>query len=348
MASATQKITLSPSRDIPFNKLVLSQSNVRRIKASVSVEDLAEDIARRGLLRSLSVRAVLDHDGLEADTFEVPAGGRRFQALSLLVKQKRLNETTPIPCIVREADSAILAEDDSLAENMQWVALHPLDQFRAFVALREKGQRDEEIAAAFFVTQQVVKQRPKLASVTPALLKVYADDDMMLEQLMAFTANPDHWRQVQVWEAIESTWNKEPNRIRRMLTETSLRASDRRAAFVGVEAHESAGGTILHYLFQGDDGGWFEGPALLDRLATEKLQSEAETIATVCWKWIEVSPDLPYRFSLGSRRLAGNPAPMTDDEGAPLPSSLPSDERWKRNISVRTVFANRSTPFLAS
>lgn len=25
-----RKITLSPSRDIPFNKLVLSQSNVRR------------------------------------------------------------------------------------------------------------------------------------------------------------------------------------------------------------------------------------------------------------------------------------------------------------------------------
>jgi ParB family transcriptional regulator, chromosome partitioning protein len=30
-----QKITLSPSRDIPFNKLVLSQSNVRRVKAGV-------------------------------------------------------------------------------------------------------------------------------------------------------------------------------------------------------------------------------------------------------------------------------------------------------------------------
>ena len=29
MASAIQKITLSTSRDIPFNKLVLSQGNVR-------------------------------------------------------------------------------------------------------------------------------------------------------------------------------------------------------------------------------------------------------------------------------------------------------------------------------
>ena len=47
MAKAVQKIILSASRDIPFNKLVLSQSNVRRLKAGVSIEDLAEDIADR-------------------------------------------------------------------------------------------------------------------------------------------------------------------------------------------------------------------------------------------------------------------------------------------------------------
>ena len=36
MASAVQKIKLCPSRDIPFNKLVLSQSNIRRVKAGVA------------------------------------------------------------------------------------------------------------------------------------------------------------------------------------------------------------------------------------------------------------------------------------------------------------------------
>jgi ParB family chromosome partitioning protein len=316
MTKSAQKVTLSPSRDIPFDKLVLSQSNVRRIKAGISIEELAEDIARRGLLQSLSVRPVLADDGSETGEFEIPAGGRRFQALSLLVKQKRLAKTTPIPCIVRDAKSTILAEDDSLAENMQRAALHPLDQFRAFVALRENGQGDEEIAAAFFVTPQVVKQRLKLAAVAPALLELYAEDEMTLEQLMAFTVNPDHERQVQVWDAIKSSWNKEPYQIRRMLTETSLRASDRRAAFVGVEAYEDAGGTMLHDLFQGDDGGWLEDPALLDRLVSEKLQAEAEAIATEGWKWIEVSLDLPYGYSHGLRRLNGDPAPMTDDEGA--------------------------------
>jgi ParB family chromosome partitioning protein len=311
-----EKITLSPSRAIPFDKLMLSRSNVRRIKASVSVEKLAKDIARLDLLQSLSVHPVLDADGTETGKFEIPAGGRRFQALSLLVKQKRLAKTTPIPCIVRNPASDILAEDDSLVENMQRVALHPLDQFRAFVALRDKGQTDAEIAAAFFVTPQIVKQRLKLAAVAPALLEIYAEDDMTLEQLMAFTVNPDHARQVQVWDVINSSWNNEPFQIRRMLTETSVQASDRRAVFVGVEAYEAAGGTMLHDLFQSDDGGWLEDPALPDRLVTDKLQAEAETVAVEGWKWIEVALDLPYNYSHGLWSLSGDAAPMTDDEGA--------------------------------
>jgi len=176
MAKAVQKIKLSPSRDIPFNKLVLAQSNVRRTKAGISIEDLAEDIARRSLLQSLNVRPISDAEGQETGMFEVPAGGRRYRALELLVKQKRLAKTAPVPCIVSEAGGEISAEEDSLAENVHRVALHPLDQFRAFQTLREQGRSEEDIAAIFFVSVNVVKQRLRLAAVSPKLLDVYADD----------------------------------------------------------------------------------------------------------------------------------------------------------------------------
>src|SRR5258708_26287264 len=133
--ASVQKITLSSSRDIPFNKLVLSQSNVRRVKAGVSIEELSEDIVRRTLLQSLSVRPILDAEGQETGMFEVPAGGRRFRALELLVKQKRMNKTQPVPCVGRTAG---LAEEDSLAENVQRGSLHPLHHFQAFHTLRLK------------------------------------------------------------------------------------------------------------------------------------------------------------------------------------------------------------------
>ena len=137
MAPAVQKITLSSSRDIPFNKLVLSQSNVRRVKAGVSIDELAESIARRGLIQSLHVRPVIDADGHETGMFEVPAGGRRYRALELLAKQKRLAKTALVPCIVSDPASQVLVDEISLAENIERAPLHHLDQFRAFVALRD-------------------------------------------------------------------------------------------------------------------------------------------------------------------------------------------------------------------
>ena len=314
MASAIQKITLSSARDIPFNKLALSQSNVRRVKAGVSIEEMAESIARRGLIQSLHVRPVLDADGAETGMFEVPAGGRRYRALELLVKQKRLAKTATVPCVIGDANSDILVDEVSLVENMERAPLHPLDQFRAFQAMRDKGMTEEAIAAAFFVSVTVVKQRLRLTSVSPTLLEIYADDGMTLEQLMAFTVSPDHARQEQVWDAIKDSWQKEPYQIRRMLTETAVRASDKRAIFVGVDAYEAAGGIVLRDLFQSDDGGWLQDPVLLDRMVAEKLKATADRIAEEGWKWIEVAVSFPYGHDHGLRELAGVAVDLTDEE----------------------------------
>lgn len=313
MATTVQRITLSPSRDIPFNKLVLSQSNVRRVKAGVSVEELAEDIARRGLLQGLSVRSVVEQAGAPTGMFEIPAGGRRYRALELLVKQKRLAKTAPVPCVVRENG---IAEEDSLAENVQRAPLHPLDQFRAFLALREKGQSEEEIAAAFFVSVNVVKQRLKLASVSPALLDVYAEDGMTLDQLIAFTVSGDHERQEQVFERLKASYDKQPYVIRRMLTEGAVRASDKRAQFIGVDAYVAAGGTVLRDLFQGDDGGWLQDVPLVNHMVADKLKAESETIATEGWRWIEVAPDFAYGHAFGLRQLRGETLALSADEEA--------------------------------
>ena len=316
MANAIRKITLSATRDVPFNKLVLSQSNVRRTKAGISIEDLAEDIARRGLLQSLNVRPVLDAAGAETGVFEIPAGGRRYRALEQLVKQKRLSKTAPVPCIVRDPTVEVSAEEDSLAENVQRVALHPLDQFRAFKALCDQGAGEEEIAARFFVPPAVVKQRLRLASVSEKLLGIYAKDGMTLEQLMAFTVTTDHARQEQVWEALQQSYNKEAYLIRRQLTESAVSASDRRARFVSVKEYEAAGGVVLRDLFEDDGGGWLQDVALLDRLATEKLAVEAENIATEGWKWIEVAVDFRYGHAHHLGRLNGVQIELTAAEQA--------------------------------
>lgn len=168
MATAAPKLTLSGSRDIAFDRLILSQSNVRRVKAGVSIGELAEDIVRRTLLQSLNVRPLLDADGQETGKYEVPAGGRRDRALELLVKQKRL-ANAPVPCVVKPANDAVSCEEDSYAENAFRAPLHPLDQFRAMQTMVDKGDDIESIAANLLTTpatsgQRLLTRRDKSAS----------------------------------------------------------------------------------------------------------------------------------------------------------------------------------------
>jgi ParB family chromosome partitioning protein len=305
------KITLVGARDIALDKLVVSDANVRRIKAGVSVEELAEDIGRRGLLQSLSVRPVFDGDGAETGKFAVGAGNRRLAALKLLVKQKRLAKNAPVPCIVKTEG---IEEEDSLAENTMREALHPLDQFRAFKNLHGQGLTIDEIAARFFVSAQIVRQRLKLAAASSMLLDLYVAEEMTLEQLMAFCVAEDHARQEQVWEALTHSYNKEPYTIRRMLIEGAVKAGDKRAVFVGVETYEAAGGVILRDLFVHDHGGWLQDVALLDRLAREKLSKAADELRSEGWKWAEVACEFPYGHTNGLKRFPFAAPQISEEE----------------------------------
>ena len=161
-----------------------------------------------------------------------------------------------------------------------------------------------------------MKQRLRLAAVSPTLLDVYADDGMSLEQLMAFSVTAEHARQEQVWESVNKSGYDEPYQIRRLLTERAVRASDKRARFVGLAAYEAAGGNVLRDLFEEDGGGWLEDIALLERLVADKLRTEAEIVAAEGWKWLDVAASFPYGHDHGHRRLEGTPADLTSEEQA--------------------------------
>jgi ParB family chromosome partitioning protein len=318
MAKPAPKLTLNPSREIPLDRLELSQSNVRRVKAGVSIDTLAADIARRGLLQSLGVRPMLDGAGQETGRYEVPFGGRRYRALELLVKQKRLAKDAPIPCMVRPAGGDILAEEDSYAENVFRENLHPLDEFRAMQAMVEKGNGAEAIAAHFHTTPAVVRQRLKLAAVSPRLLDLYGEDAMSLDVLMAFTVSDDHARQEATWEQLGASYDNSPRTIRRLLTEDNVRAADKRVRFVGIEAYVAEGGALVRDLFEADGGGWLTDPALLNRLVDAKLKTEAERIGGEGWKWVDTAVEFPWNATHGLRRIAGEEVAMTAEEAAAL------------------------------
>lgn len=139
---------------------------------------------------------------------------------------------------------------------------------------------------------------------------------MTLDQLMAFTVSGDHERQEQVFERLKASYDRQPYVIRRMLTEGAVRASDKRAQFIGVDAYAAAGGTVLRDLFQGDDGGWLQDVPRVDQMVADKLKADAEAIAAEGWKWIEVAPDFAYGHAFGLRQLRGETVPLTVEEEA--------------------------------
>jgi len=315
--SAVATIVFSRSRDIPFNRIFLSDSNVREINVEEGLDELTHDINRReDIVQGLNVRAVMDADGNETGDFETPAGGRRYRAIARLVEAGRFPADGLVPCLVKKANAKTSAVDDSLAENTVRLALHPLDQFKAFKRMLENGMSKEEIADAYRTTPRYIAQRLRLVAVAPSLLEAYARQEITLAMLEAFTVNPDHARQEQVWERICGSWQKEPWQIRRMLTDTTVPTTDKRALCIGIDAYKAAGGVVLRDLFSDDNSGWLGDVPLLDRLVDEMLQGTADELAKQGWKWIAAHVELPYGHTNGLRKLNGVTEALTEEESA--------------------------------
>ncbi|MFT4955757.1 MAG: ParB family chromosome partitioning protein [Brevundimonas sp.] len=274
---------------VPLNRLKASPRNARRVKHSAAaLEALAASIKAKGVLQPPVVEVERDGEGAPTGAYLVTIGEGRRQALRMLVRRKAVKRTHPVRVIV-DADND--AHEISLDENITREAMHPADQFEAFRRLAdEKSYGPEEIGARFGVSAHVVRQRLRLGAAAPELMAAYRDGALALDQLTAFCVSEDQDRQRQV---LAQTGPHAPAyTIRRAMTEAKVSAGDRRAVFVGVEAYETAGGSILRDLFTEDGGGWLEDPALLDRLVSEKLAALAEDVRVrEGWKWAEAGSD---------------------------------------------------------
>ncbi len=70
--------------------------------------------------------------------------------------------------------------------------------------------------------------------------------------------------------------------IKNALHPDAIKATDRRAKFVGIEAYKAEGGAVTRDLFS--DEVFLASPALLDRLFAEKLESaRADLVETQGW-----------------------------------------------------------------
>ena len=299
---------------VPLCQLQRSRTNVRKTNPKANIEELAASIAVHGLLQNLTVRPCASKTNDSQPMYEVVAGGRRLAALKLLAKRKRIAKDAPVLCLVLDEDDAV---EVSLAENAVRTPLHPADQFEAFSKLQTVGHSIEDIAARFGISESMVRQRLKLAAVSPKLMDVYRHGDMGLDQLVAFTITDDHEAQERAWFDTPA-YQRQPQSIRHALTQSLVHANDRRARFVGIAAYEAAGGTVIRDLFDPEDGGYFADSVVLDRLVAEKLAAEAEKLGQEGWTWVETAVETNYEALTRFRRVPPDLGGLTEEEDARL------------------------------
>lgn len=281
-------IEASPRTFVPFDKLVLSEDHQARSATTpaMSLPELAASIKDSGVLQNLVVVQAA------RGRYEVCAGGRRLAALTLLVQQGDIADNYPVPVLVVPADKALIA---SLAENCFHVPMHPADEFAAFARLLARGKSVEDVAAAFGVTPLIVKRRMKLATVSPKLMTLYREGGIGLDCLMVLASVDDHQRQEQAWAGLPS-WNQRPEHLRQLLIRGEIESdADPLARFVTVKAYEKAGGPLRRDLFSDDDRkAYLLDPALLERLAADKLGKRAKQLLSEGWKWVDIRPRFAY------------------------------------------------------
>lgn len=285
-----------------LSQLRLSPLNQRRVKPS-AVEAMADDIEAHGLLQNL---VAYEDEGL----LWVFAGGRRYRALKILVKRKRIKSSDTFPVELRTKEEAI---ELSLAENFQREDMHPADSIRAFAALRDTGMDAEEIAARFGQAVSFVYKMLRLSALAPGLIDLIAKDQLTLEAARALTLTDDHDQQMKVCKAA----NGHAHTIRRMLTTEKVDTTSGAFLFVGREAYEAKGGAITVDLFSQGAEGFADDPELVRELAEEKLDALADEYRAIGWHEVRAALERPYDLYMKGSMYPATREP-TEDEATRL------------------------------
>lgn len=300
---------------IPLSKLVPSPRNVRRgIDAQADCE-LKADIAARGLLQNLVVTQVKKPRG----RFAVEAGERRRRALLALAEEGALAADFEVACLV--IGSVTDAHEASLAENFQRLAMNPADECLAFRQLIAQGSDVAGVARRFGLTERFVEGRLRLAGLAQAVFDALGAGVISLDVAKAYAATPDQDRQAWVFEQMSGYGGQHPDSVRRMMTQATVGAGDRRARLVGEEAYLASGGRIECDLFAEQDAARWLDVALLERLALEKMDAlAAETAERTGLAFVRPTLDqwVGYGRLDGLERVVLDTPPLTDDEKAQI------------------------------
>lgn len=312
--SKHQEIKATEAR-FPLEKLILSPMNPRQDVPEQDIKDLAGTLWAKGMIQSLAGYTE-DLDGAE-----IVAGGTRLRALQYLAETKpefaKVRPELANPLVMLAPDRETAA-DWAKMENVVRKNLPPALEIRTFGEMRAEGKDVSAIATNFGVTEKHVYRRLALADLPEPVLDALAAKEINLSMAACFTICDDEAHTLSVLDRVRGE-NWSDHQLKKQLKPDVVKATDRRAVFVGLDAYKEAGGQIGGDLFA--DETFINDPDLLDELFRAKLEAEAEAIrAAEGWKWAEISTDsYVSSYDLEQQKIAKlSPVPgeFTEEQAA--------------------------------
>lgn len=329
----------------PLEQLYLSNLNPRQDTDAEGIDLLADSIAICGLIQNLA--GIMDKDG----RIGIVAGGRRLRAIARAIERDpefldKRPELARIP--VRLAPDEATARAWASAENAARKDLHPADEIRAYGRMRDAGASVTVIARTFGATEAQVYRRLALADLPRPVIEALKSGEITLGIASAFTIANDEALALQVLEQVRGNEHVSEHRIKRLLQPEAVSLTDRRAAFVGLDAYEVAGGKITRDLFE--NSAFLQDATLLDRLFAEKLEAAAAETRAEGWKWVESVEDsyVPYSTVEKLHRLYPVEGDLTGeqaeryDELAELAQAEVLDEDGEAELAALQAILNGS------
>lgn len=302
-------------QSVKVKNLSLSKANVRRRNREVGLDELAESIAKNGLLQNLVVTQLK-----KVGTFTVKAGGRRLRAIQLLIERGTLPADHEVPVLVLTGEEAA-SVGASLAENRQRAPMNPADDCDAFKTLIDEfGMTVEQVAIQQVVSVRFVEQRLALANLAPRIFEALGAGEITMALAQAYASTPDTDRQARVFEQMQrSYYGKEPDNVRRAILNGTVKGNDAKARFVGRDAYRAAGGRIEGDLFATEvDENWLDVD-LLESLAVQKLETAAAELAQaegLAFVTPIAATHVPYDLERELHEYHAPARKLTDDERA--------------------------------
>jgi len=302
------------SQQFPFSKLRLSPANVRKHYSEAGIVTLANSIQHLGLLQPVIVSPSAGKKSL----LDVHAGGRRWRAIGLLIERGDLPKTHMVDVRLCENET-ILAEQISLAENIERENMTAADECAGFRALIDRGETEEDIAKRFSITVRQVQARLRLADLADPIFEALAIGAITLDVAKAYGSISDRDAQLATWNKFNGGhYAGNTNMIRRDLADQAIDANNVVALLVGESAYREAGGRVEQDLFAKDGGQWLDR-GIAEPIAMAKLEEAGAAFAqTHGLGWVRPVLDsyVPYTEHEPLRRYPIQRAPASDEAQA--------------------------------